>query len=253
MEIILKDIKLNNLRNINMEVKCNEISAIIGKNNSNKEELINLICNKEKQIEGTVEYKDCVNEKIYHLTENYNGMLFNVNIKEDIKFYLGNYDKIELLDYLKNFNLNEVILKKNYLELSSSEIKKILLIIGFMSQSKILILENPTCKLDNRGIQTLIKKLKQKKRENKIILITSYDTNFLLEISDKAFVVDDNRIIKEGKKYDIFSNKTLLKKINLEMPNTLQFVDAVKIIKNVKLSNRDNINDLIKDIYRNVK
>ena len=37
------------------------------------------------------------------------------------------------------------------------------------------------------------------------------------------------------------------------MPKTLQFVDTVKKLKSVKLNNRDNINDLIKDVYRNVK
>lgn len=253
MEIVLKDIKSDNLKNINMEAKCNEISVIIGKNNSKKEELINLICNKEKQIEGIVEYKDCVNEKIYHLKENYNDMLFGVNVKEDIKYYLGNYDGNELLQYLNNFSLNKEILNKNYLELSTSEIKKILLIIGFISKSKILVLENPTCKLDNKGIQALIKILKKIKRANKIVLITSYNTDFLLEISDKIFIIDDDRIIKAGTKYDIFLNKTLLNKINLEMPKTLQFVDTVKKTNGVKLSNRDNINDLIKDVYRNVK
>ena len=44
-----------------------------------------------------------------------------------------------------------------------------------------------------------------------------------------------------------------MNKIDFEIPNIIKFQKKVLELKGVKLSNRDNINDLIKDIYRYVK
>ena len=180
-------------------------------------------------------------------------MLFNINIKEDIKFYLGEYNESKLYELLKLFNLDSTILDNNYLELSSSEKRKILLIIGLMIDSKIIILENPTFRLDNKAIQSLVKCLKKIKREEKIIIITSYNTNFLLEIADRIVVLDNRKIIEDGNKFDVLSNKKILNKINLNIPNIIQYVDKVKELKNIKIGYRDNINDLIKDVFRYAK
>ena len=122
-----------------------------------------------------------------------------------------------------------------------------------MSEKQIIILENANLKLDTKSKQALIKELKRLKRNNKIIIMTSYDTVFLLGVSDKILVVEKNKIIKEDNKFEILSNKKLLKKINLKIPDTLNFINEVKEIKNIKIGYRDNIDDLLKDIYRYAK
>ena len=122
-----------------------------------------------------------------------------------------------------------------------------------MIDSKIIILENPTLGLDTKTTQTLVKCLKKLKREEKNIIITSYNTDFLLEVSDRIVVLDNKKIIEDGNKFDILSNKKVLNKVNLNVPNIIQFIDKVKELKNIKISYRDNINDLIKDVFRYAK
>lgn len=266
MEIKLNNVCTNRLKNINIKFTDKEITALVGNFQSIKKDIINVICGLEKITSGQVKYgrrkqdETTTEEKmldikknIFYVRENHNGMLFNINIKEDMKFYLNEYDELRLGELFKSFNLNEKILENSYLDLSSSEVRKILIIIGLMSDSKILILENPNITLDNKSVQTLIKELRKLKREEKIILITSYNSDFLLQVSDNIVVVDDNNVIKEGDKYEILSNRNLLEKLNLEVPKVLAFINRVKELKNIKLGYRDNINDLIKDIYRYAK
>ena len=263
MEIKLDNVCTRNLTNINTEFLKNQITSLIGSNDSGKNELLNVIYGLEKILSGTIKYGrktinmsskksevDLIKKDIYFLKEDYTKMLFNINIREDIKFYVDKYNEDKLLELLKLFNLDDSILEKNYLELSNSEIKKILLIIGLIIDLKVIILDNPTIGLDNKSIQTLIKQLKKIKRENKIIIIASHNTNFLLEISDTITVLNDNKIIEKGSKFEILSNEYLLNKINLKLPNVINFVNKVKQLKNIKLSYKDNINDLIKEIFR---
>ena len=266
MEIKLNNICTKKLKNINIKFTEKEITSLVGNAQSIKKDIINVICGLEKITSGEIKYgrrkqdENTSEEKmldikknIFHVSENSNDMLFNINIKEDIKFYLGEYDGLRLGALLKNFNLSEKILENSYLDLSSSEARKILLIIAFMSNAKILILENLNLALDNKSVETLIKELKKLKRGQKIILITSYNSDFLLHVTDNVIVIDNNNIIKEGNKYEIFSDEKLLEKVSLEVPKVLEFINKVKVLKNIKLGYRDNTNDLIKDIYRHAK
>ena len=190
---------------------------------------------------------------IFYLSQEYQEQLFNINIFEDIKYGIKKINNQVLDDLLKGFNLSENIFNKAYDELSNGEIKKILIIIMIISKKKILLLDDPTSGLDQKSVLTLIKLLKREKRKGKTIIITSQDIEFLLSVSDSIFIIDNGKILIKENKYDFFSNYQLLDKCNMEMPNIVSFKEVTFKKKNVKLVYRDNINDLIKDIYRNVK
>jgi len=253
------EINLKNSKNENISFTKDEINSIIGIDEDSKNDVLNLICEFQKKENNGAENKaDANNQKmdlknnVFWLKENYHNMLFNINIKEDIKFYLDKYNQDKLEELLKCFNLDIKILDKSYMELSSSEIRKILLIVVFLLPAKILIIENPTLKLDDKSVQALIKILKRQKRE-KTIILTSHNEKFLLEVSDNVIAFNDDKLIKAGKKFEILYDEKLLTKTNLNIPNIVRITNKVKQMKNIKLGYRDNINDLVKDIYRYAK
>lgn len=217
-------------------------------NNFSKSKITTILC--EDKLSNILNI-DSTN--IFYISEDYMNMFFNINIKEDIKYYLGNFNIESINELLDSFKMNKNILNKNYQELSKSEAKVVLLVIALLINKEIIIIENINTYLDEHKKQTIIKNLKKIKREDKAIIITSYNTNFILEITDEIIVIENNNIIKNKDKYKVLNNNKLLKKYNLEIPEILEYINKVEKLKNIKLGYRDNINDLIKDIYRYAK
>ena len=267
MAIKFVDVKYKGIfDNINLEIKENEITSIVGKNGSGKTNFLNLIFGLDlnffgkivvnrKNIELKISNKkiEQIRKSTAYLSQDYKKELFNINIFEDLKYGVSNFDENRLAELLKLFSLNKEILNKNYFDLSDGEIKKILLIGIFIKDSKIILLDDPTSGLDSKSIENLVKLLKKEKRNNKIILIASQNSEFLFSVSDKILIINDSKIIEQDNKYKFFENKFNLNKCGLNIPNILNFRETTLKKKGIKLAYRDNINDLIKDIYRSAK
>ena len=179
--------------------------------------------------------------------------MFSINIKEDIKYSLNGKKKTnDIFDMLKLFNLDEMILEKNYLELSNGEKKKICIISILLKNSNIILMDRPDSYLDDKSIQSLIKILKRLKKE-KVIIISSNNINFILQISEKVVVINKTKVIECDDKFNILNNEAIMNRIGFSIPFVVEFENRVKKIKNIILVQRDNVNDLLKDIYRNVK
>ena len=267
MEVKLIDLYYKDIfKNINIQIKENKIVAIMGKNGSGKTAFLNLLLGIDKDFDGEICIgKRKINRKsklksiksirqdISYLRQDYESDLFNMNILEDIKYRVPYLDFIKLDELLNIFGLEQEILEKCYLDLSSTEVKKILLVKIFIEDSKIILLDDPTSGLDQKSIINLIKLLKRNKRNGKIIIITSTNSEFLIKISDEFIVLNGKKIYYEYNKYNLLSNINLLNTLNLNVPNIIKFKLTAYNRKKIKLVYRDNINDLIKDIYRNAK
>lgn len=178
--------------------------------------------------------------------------LFNINIKSDISYNID-YDRDLLIDLLKQFDLDEKILNKKYSNISKSEYQKIRIITAILNKKPILLLENPTTSLDIKSKKTLIKILKREKREKRIIIVNSNDGEFLFQLVNYIIYKDKNNYVICNDKYNFFSTKKLLKQFDLVEPSIINFYSEVKKKTKIKLINRDNINDLIKEIYRHAQ
>lgn len=181
--------------------------------------------------------------------------LFCKTVKEEIEFGPKQFKKKCDLNHIKQalemVDLN-VDLNQNPLTLSSGEMKKLAIASILSYNPKTIILDEPEINLDNKSIEILIKLLKMlKNRYNKTIIITSKNTDFLLRLCDNIKIIYKNEIVLSGNKYDVFTKD--IEKYGLKKPKIILFEQLVKKEKNIKLLYRDDINDLMKDVYRNVK
>lgn len=250
--------KYNNktiLSNINLEMKEKQINVITGKSGSGKTTFLELISKLIIPTEGAVKLNT---DKVSIVLQNIDDQFFFDTPEKEIAFSTKHLNRKvyninkHVLDSLIIVGLDETFLNRNINILSSGEKKKIAIALALSSNPKVLILDEPTINLDNDSIESLIKLLKLlKNKYNKTIIISSKDTDFIYKIADKVIILEKGNVVVSGNKYDIF--KEDVEKYGLKKPKIVEFVELARNKKNKKLLYRDEINDLMKDIYRCVR
>lgn len=274
MEIVFDDIKYayadnEVIKGISASLKKHKINAIIGPNGSGKTTLIQTINglivpnSGEVRIDDFKVKSDLKNYKdlrfnvglVFQLPEE---QIFNLTVEEEIGYALDYYDyrKDEkdkhTLDALKMVGLDNSYLDKNPFDLSQGERRKVAIASVLAFNPKVVIFDEPTIGLDSKSKNNLIKIIRLlKNRFHKTIVIVSHDIDLIHKLADYICIVANGKLVKSGDKYEIFTDNNLLNKYHIKMPKIIAFEKLVLEKKKIKLGYRDDINDLLKDIYRN--
>lgn len=265
-----KNTKEEAINDISFTIEEGKINCIIGKNGSGKTTLLELLAGlriptsgniKIKKFEINNETKQVENKFLFEVAYNENiDITSNETIEEYfiLKLKLFNYNNSKIKQRIYNaltmLELDDSCLNKNLSDLTSGELIRIKIANSLLLNPNVILFDNPTTGLDEQGVKTLIKILKTlKRRYNKTILIASNDIEFVHKLADNIIVLNNGKIVLSGNKYDVFKQEDKLKSYNIKVPKIISFSNTVLKEKNIKIGYRDEINDLIKDIYRFVK
>ena len=258
MEIIIKNLsftysKVNYqdkciFNKLNMNIKEN-INCIIGKSGSGKTTLLDLISGELKTdkielpkrvkigyVKGEpVFISDTVREElIYSMMEN------NYKISEK-----------RIIDVLLMVGINPELIDYKINKLSSTDKVLLSLASALIFNPNLILMDNFTEELDDFNKNKVIKLIKMLKvKFNKTFIIASNDLEFVHKIADEVFVLSGKKVVMHGSKYDVFKKEEILRKYGVDTPNIIKFENLTLKTKNIRLGFRDDINDLIKDIYR---
>lgn len=197
----------NILENLSMQVEKGKFALIIGENGAGKTTLIRLILNQLKDYRGEIKILSDSIEKSNHYkdlayisqssVQSYK--LFPTNVKEviqnHIKFLNKSYDIDKLL---KDFDLLDV---KNHAlcDLSGGQIQRLALILAFIKDANLLILDEPTAAIDMKFSRDFYERLKNLTNNGKTILMISHDYKLASIFSDEVFHLSDKKIRKIDK------------------------------------------------------
>lgn len=257
------------LNNFSCNIKSNMINAIIGKNGCGKTTVLELLDGLLVPVNGYVkvgknkldsngicEYRSDIGF-LFQMPEE---QIFNSTVYKEIEFTLKCFnfckDKIsdKIVDSINLVGLDESYLNRNPYKLSNGERRKVALASVLAFDPEVIILDEPTVGLDNISKENFMKLIKSLKKDyGKTIVIVSHDINFLHKFVDYVFLIKDGKVYLEGDKYDVLSNEDVMNECGLMVPSVLHFSNLVLSKKNVKIGYRDEVNDLIKDVYRYVK
>lgn len=197
--------------NVNLDVSRGDFVAITGQSGSGKSTLFHLLIGLCKPNQGQIlidgsditsmtkdELSILRNEKIGYVTQG-QSLLSNFTIIDNLcmPYYLSSrnedvYDKA--LSLLKKVGLEDM---ENEFpnSLSGGEIRRVAIIRALINDPDIIIADEPTSNLDLENSKIIMELLKNISSENKAVLISTHDFEFL-DYTSKIYCMDKG-ILKE--------------------------------------------------------
>ena len=221
------------LTDINLMAKDGESIGIIGANGIGKSTLMKLLVGLYLDYQGTLEVAghavnkkniNHVREHIGYVFQDSDSQLFLSTVEDDVAFGPQNYglsdEEVEkrVSKALEKVHITELRKKHTY-KLSGGEKKLASIATILAMEPDIIIMDEPSIALDPRNRKYLINILNE---INSLKLITSHDLDFIMDTCERTVLLDEGRIIADGKSKDILSDEALLTSHGLELPLRLQ-------------------------------
>ncbi|MCT4630538.1 ABC transporter ATP-binding protein [Winogradskyella sp.] len=196
--------KNNVLNGINLSIKEGGIFAVLGPNGSGKTTIIKTILGMVIPDSGSIKVlgTDIKSSSDYRHKIDYLPQIANFpsNLKVNelikmIKDLRGNTDADQHL--IEKFKL-EPFLNKKLGTLSGGTKQKVNIVLTFMFNSPIIILDEPTTGLDPISLIRLKELIQNEKEKGKTILITSHIMSFVEEVSDNIVFILEGKIYFKG-------------------------------------------------------
>ncbi|AGK96022.1 ABC transporter ATP-binding protein [Clostridium pasteurianum] len=221
------------LKNVSFKIKANQNCALVGLNGCGKTTLIKLLARLYEPTEGGI-FIDGININEFSLELLYkcinvvfqDFMKYPFTVKENIGFgnieNLGDMDRIELsakkanayefIQSLKNkFDTKLEKLWSNGVELSLGQWQKLAISRAFMSNSSILILDEPTASVDAETEYELFKNFKELVGNRTSILISHRFST--VRMADLIIVLNEGTVIEKGTHNSLMLKEGLYSKL----------------------------------------
>lgn len=198
--------KLHALKNLNLEIKKNELFGLLGVNGAGKTTLIKILTCLSNQTSGEAyvhgfSVKDNPEKvkEIVDVSPQETAVAPNLTVRENLDFFasLYNIDDEDYISFVVNaFSLEEVETQKAK-TLSDGWKRRLSIAIGMISKPKILFLDEPTLGLDVIARRELWKIINNMKGKITIILTTHY-LEEAEALCDRVAVMAKGRVMAVG-------------------------------------------------------
>lgn len=198
------------LKGLNMKIKSNKITAIVGESGCGKSTLAKLIGGFERNYDGEILYNglseisnDSLNENIM-LVDN-NPYFFKESLRYNLKMVNKNADDDKLIEvleevglysYFKNIGGLDSILESAGNNLSGGQKQRLAIGRALLKEPKILILDESISNIDKES-EDLILNLIQKLKEKMTIILITHRLNTVLQ-ADYIYYLDNKKVAEEG-------------------------------------------------------
>ncbi|WP_435253803.1 ABC transporter ATP-binding protein [Tenacibaculum sp. A30] len=218
--------KVQVLNKLDLTINTHGIFAILGPNGSGKTTLIKSILGMVLLDKGEIK----INGK---------SVLRKFEYKKEISYlpqianFPNNNTVSELIKLIKNLRPKQTreqeliekfgltpFLDKKLGNLSGGTKQKVNIVLTFMFDNDLFILDEPTTGLDPVSLITLKKLIQEEKQRGKTILITSHIMSFVEEMADEIVFLLDGEIYFKGTKEELY-NKTHKQDLEQAIANLL--------------------------------
>lgn len=194
------------LRDVNLTMKSGHIYGLMGRNGSGKSVFLKLLCGFYLPTSGEILYDErCLDAK-NEFPPNLRAFIEKPNFFPD----LTGYDNLKLLADIQrkigDEEINEALdlvcltkeKDKKFSKYSLGTKQKLGIAQAIMEDPDILILDEPFNGVEETTVKNIMNYLKELKKQNKLIIISSHIKEDLLSLADEIYYFD-NQLVK---KYD---------------------------------------------------
>lgn len=196
--------KLNVLSGLELSIRKGGIFAILGPNGSGKTTLIKSILGMVIPDRGkiTIKGENILKKYRYRNDLDYLPQIASFPANLSVRELIQMMEELRTKDskskgLIEAFGLEQVLNQKLGV-LSGGTKQKVNLVLTFMFDSPLIILDEPTTGLDPISLIYLKKLIRKEKEEGKTILITSHIMSFVEEIADEIVFLLDGTIYFKG-------------------------------------------------------
>ena len=212
------------LKDININIAGNKMTALVGHSGSGKSTLLSLIPRIYDPISGKVEVdgQNIQEVKLSSLRKeisivDQNTTLFDDTVLNNIKYAKPNASNDEIFkaadmamctDFINKLeNKFETKIGENGIKLSGGEKQRLSIARAFLKNSKIILLDEATSSLDSETEEKIQKAL-EKLISNKTTIVIAHRLSTILN-SNIIYVLDKGKVIDQGKHNDLLKHSKI--------------------------------------------
>ena len=212
------------LKDININIAGNKMTALVGHSGSGKSTLLSLIPRIYDPISGKVEVdgQNIQEVKLSSLRKeisivDQNTTLFDDTVLNNIKYAKPNASNDEIFkaadmamctDFINKLeNKFETKIGENGIKLSGGEKQRLSIARAFLKNSKIILLDEATSSLDSETEEKIQKAL-EKLVSNKTTIVIAHRLSTILN-SNIIYVLDKGKVIDQGKHNDLLKDSEI--------------------------------------------
>lgn len=224
---------INVLNDISFAINESEIVGVIGPGGSGKSTLLKCLGSLLKPDSGSVQNVFIPNnsfcDKISLVIQEPEQQFFLDNVYDEVGFALkGSVSDEELdskvLECLRFVGFEGEINQSPF-RLSGGQQRRVALASILVMNPGILLLDEPTVGLDASGLMLLRRLAKHYKQQGGIMIIASYDLDFLYSVVDRFLLLSGGKLIADFKTEEFNLYKKTVKEIELEIPELVKIMD----------------------------
>ena len=102
--------------------------------------------------------------------------------------------------------------------------QKVGIVVAFMHDPDILILDEPTAGLDPQGAKEMLQLFKKVNQEGKTVILVSHDMNQVLEYCDDVVVMNHGQVERHVSVEELFKETEYLTSLSIDLPIITSFI-----------------------------
>lgn len=242
--------------NLNLNIKKNTFTTIIGSNNCGKSTLCKIILGIIKTDSDIIIDNMNLNAKnitkirniIGYIPNNISDSIIMDTVEEEIISSVSKYKKQDLEDLIEKFNFSH-LLKRDPKSLSGGEQQLMCIISALLKHPKILIFDKSFSMLDNLMKDKILKMLKKLPKEEGITIINITNDTEDVVYGDNIIILADKKVLINEKKEILLNDEKLFKSLNLTLPfmaDLSKKLSYYNLVNNLELDMNRMINKIWK-------